>query len=259
MTTAAKLKERLNLDCSVATIRNCLHRHAIHCRRPAMKIDLTDDHAQLRLNFVEQNLRRDWTNVIFCDEKVFSTSEDSRKFLWRLNNTRYDPRHIVRKRHSGRISTAYWGWMSSAGPGELTPISSRMDAVEYVGVLEDVLLPSVQLLYPPPTPITLVQDNSSVHSARVVRDWFGNHPQIELLPWPPKSPDLNPIENLWAIMINMWDQNLDRPIRNRENLHNHVVGIWESLRGRDTCTNLVNSMASRLENTRNANGYWTRY
>lgn len=38
--------------------------------------------------------------------------------------------------------------------------------------MEDVLLHSVRAIYPLPDPIVLVQDNSAVHTARIVRQWF---------------------------------------------------------------------------------------
>ncbi|GFX18280.1 transposable element Tcb1 transposase [Trichonephila clavipes] len=39
------------------------------------------------------------------------------------------------------------------------------------------------------------QDNVRPHVARIVQRFFVNH-QIELLPWPARSPDLSPIENM---------------------------------------------------------------
>lgn len=254
--SAPQIRDNLNLDCCVNTIRRHLHRNDIHCRKPARKIDLTEEHARARLHFARDNLQRDWTNVIFSDEKVFCTAQDSRKHLWRIDGTRYDPRHILRNRRSGRISMAFWGWMSAAGSGELVPINTRMDAEEYIRILEDVMLPSVRILYPAPARITFVHDNSAVHTSVRVRDWFHNHPEVELLPWPSKSPDLNPIENLWATMGNIWENN---NIRNRENLHAHVIQTWEALRGRQICENLVASMHRRLNDTINHNGLWTRY
>ncbi|KAH0557569.1 hypothetical protein KQX54_008410 [Cotesia glomerata] len=44
--------------------------------------------------------------------------------------------------------------------------------------------------------ITFMHDNSPVHTAAIVKEWFNQHPDVHLLPHPPYSPDLNPIENI---------------------------------------------------------------
>jgi transposase len=63
----------------------------------------------------------------------------------------------------------------------------------------------VPFLQPHPD-MTLQHDNATSHTARSVRDFLQDR-KVSVLPWPAKSPDLNPIEHIWEL--------LDRRVRAR--------------------------------------------
>ena len=65
----------------------------------------------------------------------------------------------------------------------------------YTQILDEVLLPSIGILFGD-GPIYLVQDNSPIHKSMPVRQWLEEHPQVHVLVWPARSPDMNPIENV---------------------------------------------------------------
>ena len=146
--------------------------------------------------------------------------------------------------------------MAASGPGELAVIEEHLTAAQYVCILEDVMLPSVRaMLTPAPQTIYIAMDNARSINHKV-REWLKEHPDIVRIEWPPRSPDLMPIENLWEQMTNNWDLNLPR---NKENLIAHTQKTWENIRTSDICNNLVKSMPQRLQNVIESRGSYTKY
>lgn len=128
-------------------------------------------------------------------------------------------------KRSGRLSVPVWAWFSSEGAGAIHRINGRLTSEKYVRILEDILLPTARARFAPGL-IRFVQDRSSIHTSRAVTAWFANHPEFEVLPWPSKGADLNPIENLWSEMVR--DMN-SQQVANSNELWSDVLDIWNSL------------------------------
>jgi transposase len=175
------------------------------------------------------------------------------------HGTRYHPQNVRPNRSSGRISVGYWAWMSQDGPGEIAQITPpRFNSHRYCEILEEVMLPTVHNIYPEEERprFAFVQDNCSIHRANIIMDWFADHPEIDLIRWPSKSPDLNPIENLWGQMILNWGDPFHGARRRAvEELDANVRRVWTMLRGRDYCRNMVAGLRECID----ANGYYTCY
>ncbi|GFX87557.1 transposable element Tcb1 transposase [Trichonephila clavipes] len=63
--------------------------------------------------------------------------------------------------------------------------------------------------------------------ARIVQRFFVNH-QIELLPWPARSPDLSPIENTWPMVAQRMTQ-ITLPAATPDQLWQRVEVSWTAV------------------------------
>lgn len=86
------------------------------------------------------------------------------------------PRMLFQTNQSGRHTKNLWGWVSGDGPGDLLQVERRLNAVYYVELLENYLLPGVTRRYQGDDKIYIVEDNCPIHSSRLVADRYAAHP-----------------------------------------------------------------------------------
>jgi len=105
-------------------------------------------------------------------------------------------------------------------------------------------------------PMRFMHDNAPCHKAAKVMDFFANN-RVGVLQWPPQSPDLNPIENLWNRLKH-------RRVRkfgisgSKADLIRQVFEIWNSFE-LELVHTLYDSIKSRLEQCVERNGKWVDY
>ncbi|GFY19037.1 transposable element Tcb1 transposase [Trichonephila clavipes] len=70
-------------------------------------------------------------------------------------------------------------------------------------------------------------DNARPHLARVVQRFFVNH-QTELLPWPARTSDLSPTENMWSMVAQRLTQ-ITLPAATPDQLWQRVEAAWSAV------------------------------
>lgn len=142
----------------------------------------------------------------------------------------------------------FWGCFSRAGLGPLIVVDGNMNGQKYLNLLKDTVLPKINF----GTDIDLfMHDNAPCHTARLVKDFLVQE-NVSVLPWPAQSPDLNPIENLWAIIKRKLASEFPTP-KTRSELIANVTTIWNGI-SPELCIKLSYSMLNRLNEVLEQNG-----
>ena len=88
------------------------------------------------------------------------------------------------------------------------------------------------------------QDGASSHTAHQTIDYLGKLGICVLKNWPPLSPDLNPIETIWAWMKYELRQN---PPKNLADLQDRIeFSVWHKVCTPDRCQKLYSRYRKRL-------------
>ena len=159
-----------------------------------------------------------------------------------------------------------WGCLKGCLKGPLIPIYGQQTAATYIQLLQENLIPFITETLPENGifDATFQQDNAPIHKAHITMDFL--HQQgFVVMNFPPNSPDMNPIEHLWAALkkelFRRFPDTADlpgRPEAVRRALAQRLAIVWADI-GEDMMSALIDSMPRRVQALIEAKGWYTKY
>ncbi|GFX11329.1 transposable element Tcb1 transposase [Trichonephila clavipes] len=201
------------------TVARRLRGGGLYAHRPVVCVPLTRQHRTASLQWCRQHhnwTEQEWACELFSDESRFSLSSDCRRqLIWRESGTAYRPENIQEKDRYPTCSIMVWAGIMINGRTRLHVVANgTMTDQRYI---DEVLLPHDCL------------------------DSEG----IQRLVWPARSPDLNPIENVWDALEKQVAGRNNPPI-NKNTLIRALTEEWDKL-PQQLLDNVVQSMVRRVE------------
>lgn len=241
MASSNVVAERLNRSLeggskaiSARTVRRRCQEMGYSSKKPTTIPMMTNLHVEKRIKFAKKNEDIDWDSVIFSDESSFQLRSNVVKFWTKkgcpqiLEKNKFEPKIMV------------WGAISAAGKSKLFVVKGIMNSVKYTGVIDHVLQPFIRKYHD--DSVIFQQDNAPCHVSRASKEHFAKK-NIQIMEWPPNSPDLNPIENLWGYLKLKVAKRSPKTILDLENV---LKEEWSNLTLK-YLQSLVRSMPKRLE------------
>ena len=225
-------------------------------KRPRLTIKMREN----RMKFAEAHKDwtvSDWNRVLWSDEspfELFQTPNRQNDRVWSKEAGSIEP--CIKVKFPAKIQV--WGIMSHRALSELHIIPQRQtvngeyyrtnilagtckDAINKRAENGSVLVRSTSEM----SEIIFMQDGAPAHTAKLTQEWCEqNLPAFwHKAKWPGNSPDLNPIENLWAIVKDKIEQ-LEQATTVCGLIKN-VKKAWSSISS-DVLQNMVSSMPKRV-------------
>ena len=102
----------------------------------------------------------------------------------------------------------------------------------------------------------VLQDNAPAHKSGATMAFLAAHLPARVLPWPPRSPDLSPIENAWSVL----KAAIAARSPTQKQLTRVACAAWEKLvRNRAYVAALFGSMPTRLHHVVRRQGGFAPY
>lgn len=241
---------------SMSTIYRRIRTFGLRSYRPYFRLPLTREHKAIRLHWCQdrQYWVPEWNEIFFSDESRFCLwHSDGRSRIRRPRGQRQNLQFVQRRHTALTPGVMVWGAIRYGRRSRLVFIPGTLNARRYIdSVLEPVVVPLLQNL----PGAAFQQDNARPHTAHVTSAFLEEN-NINMLPWPPRSPDLSPIEHVWDMMERRL-RRLPHPPNTLEELRQQLQIAWDEVPQEDI-NNLISSMPRRVAECIRVRGDVTHY
>jgi transposase len=196
---------------------------------------------------------RNWRRIWFRDESRFLLQKrDGRIRVYRRRNESFSSSCIQEVDSVGGGSVMMWAATSNDRKTDLVHVPGNLTAVRY---RDEILQPHLMHVIDRQREL-FQKDNARPHTARVTIDYLEQN-NINVLQWPSKSPELNPIEHLWDQLGKRVRQRQPSP-QTIDQLRQMLQQEWRTI-PRNNVINLIESIPRSWRAVLAARGGRTRY
>jgi hypothetical protein len=228
--------DRQGTDISSTTVRRRLNEQGLYKLQPLKKPLLSDANRDNRLKWAKKNKNTDWSKVIFTDETTFSQFSKPKK-VWRYKGEKVKAPTV---KHSAKVHV--YGCFSEKGFGNIYCFTTNLNAELLCTIYKTTLLPSAKTLFGKDDHSWILQeDNDPKHMSTKAQKWKVDN-DINRISWPSQSPDLNPMENVWAVLKANVGNHKPTSVKDLKRV---IKKEWKALDPR-FAKNLVNSVKNRI-------------
>lgn len=232
-------KEKITTVGSKRTISRRLDEAGVHMRLSHLVPKLIRGDATKRMNYAKLHKEDDFHHKIYMDEKLFKVnSTPGRNSRWRHVMVG-DPTPGTPVSTTDRSTVKLMGFLYFGGL-KIVFLDGPVDSAKVVDKFASQVKPWLEEEFGEEE-YEIVMDNAPWHSSKLTKDWMNDNSfPYEFLP--PRSPDLNPIENLWGMLANSVDE--EAPT-DEKSLKKAIQKCYKQIK-LSTCFNLISSMKQRF-------------
>ena len=101
-----------------------------------------------------------------------------------------------------------WGFIAHDGRKCLQKVCGTINSIKYLQILPESLLPEMYLGE------KVQQDNAPAQNWILSKTWFSENGLEIFENWPPNSPEINFIENVWSLLKKRFSKDIPKILRN---------------------------------------------
>lgn len=236
-TALRKYLAKFGVTCSKSSVWYDLYElgYASRCRGKSPR--LTVEKKERRVAFARR-MKNLGQHIWFSDEKLFDCNDHEIR-MWCPDGERASQRCTERFTAGAHV----WGVIGIGFKKLVFLGTDRVDAKGYIDTLRHYLVDSFRRAKAKDAELQFMQDGAPAHTAKATMQFLQEKEVDMVTGWPPTSPDLNPIENLWALLAQKVSKELPRTAAE---LQSAVELAWNEI-PQALIDNLINSFESRCE------------